>query len=68
MQRDAVLLCPHLMYLLYFGVMMSEQPCEVFKNATVQYKLSLVTTTGHKVPYCMQCWGLEGTRKGEERK
>ena len=43
--------CPHFMHLLYVGVMMSEQLCEVFKNATVQYKLSLVATTCHKVPY-----------------
>ena len=64
-QIDTELSCPHLMYLLYVGVMMSEQWCEVLENATVQYKLSLVTTTGHNVPYCMQCWGLEGKRKGE---
>lgn len=50
-QTDTVLPCPHFMHLLYVGVMMSEQLCEVFKNATVQYKLSLVATTCHKVPY-----------------
>ena len=45
---------------------MSEQPCEVHKNATVQYKLSLGITACHNVPCCTQCRDLEGKKEEEK--